>query len=337
MDFLTDPFLVSKDRFDGPVLVTGAGGCIGAWVVSILTPCARCGSDCSRAIQAESLGSASGDDSPRLGAVTVFADPIEERRRVVCGVDLLSLVGFSGFDRGDLLHFDGIDRFFEQLGLGEDLADFLGGNCFEGLDFRDRLGDLLFSDLFSHLGFDNRLGDLDVGSGFGSFELGHEPKAPTTEDVIELQLAWEGPNDDPDADRDCESGVCTGGVCAEPSCADDVTNGDETDRDCGGACAGCWDGAHCEGGADCESGVCRLSRCAGASCGDGVWNGHETGSDCGCMPKIRNISCDAVSRSLRRSCVQLPRCAMRCACVRICSTGCTQSAAICGSSARVSR
>lgn len=36
MDFLTDPFLVSKDRFDGPVLVTGAGGCIGAWVVSIL-------------------------------------------------------------------------------------------------------------------------------------------------------------------------------------------------------------------------------------------------------------------------------------------------------------
>jgi nucleoside-diphosphate-sugar epimerase len=37
MDFLTDPFLVSKDRFDGPVLVTGAGGCIGAWVVSILT------------------------------------------------------------------------------------------------------------------------------------------------------------------------------------------------------------------------------------------------------------------------------------------------------------
>ena len=37
MDFLTDPFLVSKDRFDGSVLVTGAGGCIGAWVVSILT------------------------------------------------------------------------------------------------------------------------------------------------------------------------------------------------------------------------------------------------------------------------------------------------------------
>ncbi len=37
MNFLTDPFLVSADQFDGPVLVTGAGGCIGAWVVAILT------------------------------------------------------------------------------------------------------------------------------------------------------------------------------------------------------------------------------------------------------------------------------------------------------------
>ncbi len=37
MDFLTDPFLVSSDNFDGPVLVTGAGGCIGAWVCAILS------------------------------------------------------------------------------------------------------------------------------------------------------------------------------------------------------------------------------------------------------------------------------------------------------------
>ncbi len=37
MDFLTDPFLVSADKFDGPVLVTGAGGCIGAWVCAILS------------------------------------------------------------------------------------------------------------------------------------------------------------------------------------------------------------------------------------------------------------------------------------------------------------
>ena len=36
MEFLTDPFLVEADRFDGSVLVTGAGGCIGAWVMAIL-------------------------------------------------------------------------------------------------------------------------------------------------------------------------------------------------------------------------------------------------------------------------------------------------------------
>lgn len=29
MDFLTDKFLIPANRFDGPVLVTGAGGCIG--------------------------------------------------------------------------------------------------------------------------------------------------------------------------------------------------------------------------------------------------------------------------------------------------------------------
>lgn len=37
MDFLTDRFLVSAEHFDGPVLVTGAGGCIGAWTVAILS------------------------------------------------------------------------------------------------------------------------------------------------------------------------------------------------------------------------------------------------------------------------------------------------------------
>lgn len=37
MNFLTDPFLISPGRFDAPVLVTGAGGCIGAWVCAILS------------------------------------------------------------------------------------------------------------------------------------------------------------------------------------------------------------------------------------------------------------------------------------------------------------
>jgi nucleoside-diphosphate-sugar epimerase len=36
MEFLTDPFLIDPDAIKAPVLVTGAGGCIGAWVVTIL-------------------------------------------------------------------------------------------------------------------------------------------------------------------------------------------------------------------------------------------------------------------------------------------------------------
>ena len=36
MNALTDPFLVDPSLFDGPVLVTGAGGCLGAWTLAIL-------------------------------------------------------------------------------------------------------------------------------------------------------------------------------------------------------------------------------------------------------------------------------------------------------------
>lgn len=37
MNFLTDPFIIPADRIAWPVLVTGAGGCIGAWVCAILS------------------------------------------------------------------------------------------------------------------------------------------------------------------------------------------------------------------------------------------------------------------------------------------------------------
>ena len=43
MDFLTDNFLFDPERLNGPVLVTGAGGCIGAWTMAIL---ARSGAEC---------------------------------------------------------------------------------------------------------------------------------------------------------------------------------------------------------------------------------------------------------------------------------------------------
>lgn len=43
MSFVTDEFLVDRSRLLEPVLVTGAGGCIGAWVVGLLAASgARC-------------------------------------------------------------------------------------------------------------------------------------------------------------------------------------------------------------------------------------------------------------------------------------------------------
>lgn len=43
MNFLTDDFLIDSKLFDQPVLVTGAGGCLGAWTLAIL---ARSGVPC---------------------------------------------------------------------------------------------------------------------------------------------------------------------------------------------------------------------------------------------------------------------------------------------------
>lgn len=36
MNELTKPFVVDAGQFDGPVLVTGAGGCLGAWTLAVL-------------------------------------------------------------------------------------------------------------------------------------------------------------------------------------------------------------------------------------------------------------------------------------------------------------
>lgn len=71
------------------------------------------------------------------------------------------------------------------------------------------------------------------------------------------------------------------GVPVACGCANGVRDGDETDVDCGGACATCTDGAGCAIGDDCESGVCASAVCQAPTCSDGVRNGGETGVDCG--------------------------------------------------------
>ncbi len=90
---------------------------------------------------------------------------------------------------------------------------------------------------------------------------------------------------------DCSSGRCVNGRCGEANCNDGVTNGDETDTDCGGSCRQaplsltCPDGDRCLVAADCASGVCQgpagNKTCRAPTCNDNVRNGLETDTDCG--------------------------------------------------------
>jgi hypothetical protein len=80
---------------------------------------------------------------------------------------------------------------------------------------------------------------------------------------------------------DCSSGKCLSNQCVAVSCDDDVTNGNETDVDCGGSCLPCADGLACGLPADCRSKVCTAQVCQVPACDDGVANGSETDVDCG--------------------------------------------------------
>ena len=61
--------------------------------------------------------------------------------------------------------------------------------------------------------------------------------------------------------EDCDDGnkddtdACTG-LCKPPACDDGLKSGDETDKDCGGACSGCNLGGVCVAAKDCQSGSC---------------------------------------------------------------------------------
>jgi len=74
------------------------------------------------------------------------------------------------------------------------------------------------------------------------------------------------------------------GKCLAASCLDKSKNGDESDTDCGGSCAGCEIGSACNGDGDCVapgSAHCSGGKCVAASCSDGIKNGSETDKDCG--------------------------------------------------------
>ncbi len=65
-------------------------------------------------------------------------------------------------------------------------------------------------------------------------------------------------------------------------CSNGVSDGAETDLDCGGPdCAPCAAGAACHQARDCRSTLCVGNQCQPQDCQDGTMNGTETDADCG--------------------------------------------------------
>eukprot|EP01049_Picozoa_sp_SAG25_P000385 SAG25_NODE_13_length_24452_cov_18.893976_17_plen_1151_part_00 len=84
------------------------------------------------------------------------------------------------------------------------------------------------------------------------------------------------------SDSDCDAHLTCGVTIGSPicfSCFDNVTNGDESDTDCGGSCAVCADGDTCRVDSDCRSGSCYNSTCISHL--NGKKDGPETDIDCG--------------------------------------------------------
>ncbi|WP_438015147.1 SUMF1/EgtB/PvdO family nonheme iron enzyme [Sorangium sp. So ce315] len=121
-------------------------------------------------------------------------------------------------------------------------------------------------------------------------------------------------------------GQGAGGGDVVPNCANEEKDGDETDVDCGGACAPCRAGQACAAPEDCFSGRCEENAsdasgagsgggagsagltCAAALCDNGVRDGDETDVDCGGRgaPRGDNPACPG--------CADLKGCAVRSDC-----------------------
>jgi hypothetical protein len=89
-----------------------------------------------------------------------------------------------------------------------------------------------------------------------------------------------------EAASDCRSGLCDNeqGICLPETCADGMTNGNETDVDCGGLhCSKCAMGDHCQDDKDCFSKLCdpESEVCIAETCGNGIQDLSETDVDCG--------------------------------------------------------
>ena len=89
MNFLTDPFLVEPSHFDGPVLITGAGGCLGAWCIAVLT---------------------------RSGVPVVAFDLRDDRRRPALLLDEETVAGLT-WETGDISDAARLQEVMERHGI----------------------------------------------------------------------------------------------------------------------------------------------------------------------------------------------------------------------------
>jgi hypothetical protein len=60
----------------------------------------------------------------------------------------------------------------------------------------------------------------------------------------------------------CAGGTCQGGKCILATCSDGITNGTESDVDCGGSCARCGNGKSCSSRDDCIGALCINNVCS---------------------------------------------------------------------------
>jgi hypothetical protein len=91
--------------------------------------------------------------------------------------------------------------------------------------------------------------------------------------------------------KTCDAGkpTCVNNHCSGSTCQNLISDGTETDVDCGGSgCGPCFQGQTCKVASDCLSKVCEdpfvgspIKNCKVPACTDGVQNGTETDVDCG--------------------------------------------------------
>jgi hypothetical protein len=135
----------------------------------------------------------------------------------------------------------------------------------------------------------------------------------------------------PASTKVCEvTETCDTNVCVTAGCINETTDGNETDLDCGGDCAGCANGEGCNDGSDCASGHCDTSG-GGVGNGAGVCAGCTIDADCVDIPDsyCGGMICVAKKR-LGDQCVAANECLSgSCADGTCCSTSCTQGCHAC--------